>query len=187
MPDSPPENLGIINDTPYDLYVFAHKNLVWTAADLAELFALLVVPLVNLIEAVVFAIEGIAFAEKMISAFEEIIAFLRLLKDILIPLSIGESTKQTLLKLGVLYLSANDTRRGIAYDHKTSLLEPFSKIAESDPYACDTTVHVVAIYNDNLMGYTSQEHVATKFVVNTSRRHSRRRPPVDHWRNSWYY
>ena len=142
MPDSPPENLGIINDTPYDLFVFAHKNLTWTAADLAVLFELLIVPLVNLIEDAVIAIEGIAFAEKMISAFEEIIAFLRLLENILIPLSIGESTKQTLLKLGVPYLSAGDTRRGIAYDYETSWLEPVSKIAESYPFACDTTVHV---------------------------------------------
>jgi hypothetical protein len=100
----------------------------------------------------------------MIAAFEEIIAFLRLLEDILIKskipkslsklVNIDESTRQALLKLGVLYLSAGDTRRGIAYDYETSWLEPVSKIAESNPFACDTTVHVLAIYNDNLMGYT---------------------------------
>ena len=53
-----------------------------------------------------------------------------------------------------MYLSAGDTRRGIAYDYQTSWLEPFSLITESNPYASDTTVHVLAVYNENLMGYT---------------------------------
>ena len=86
-----PENLGIINETPYDLYVFAHKNLVWTAADLAALLALLVVPLVNLIEEIALAIEGIAFAEKMITALNEIIVFLRIVANIITKSKIPKS------------------------------------------------------------------------------------------------